>query len=83
MPISLVPLDAVDALPRFTASSIFTEWGLDPYLFVGTVWVAGLYLFGVWTLRARGDRWPLGRTVSFVVGGAGSFYFATSSGLAA
>lgn len=80
---SWVPLDAVAALPRFTATSVFTEWGLDPYLFVGTVWVAGLYLLGVWTLRSRGDHWPVGRTLAFVVGGAGSFLVATQSGLAA
>jgi len=47
------------------------------------VWVAGLYLAGVWTLRRRGDQWPLGRTLAFVVLGMGSFYVATSSGLAA
>ena len=34
-------------------------------------------------LHGRGDHWPLGRTLSFVVGGMGSFYFATCSGLAA
>lgn len=75
-------LDVVD-LPRFDASRVLTEWGMDPLLFIGTVWVAGLYLLGVWTLHARGDRWPVGRTVAFVVGGTGSFYFATQSGLAA
>jgi cytochrome c oxidase assembly factor CtaG len=78
-----VPLDAVADLPRFTAGSVFTEWGLDPYLFVGTIWVAGLYLLGVWMLRSRGDAWPLGRTAAFVLGGCGSFYVATESGLAA
>jgi putative copper resistance protein D len=56
---------------------------MDPVLFVLTVWVAGLYLLGVWTLRRRGDHWPVGRTVAFVVLGMGSFYVATSSGLAA
>jgi cytochrome c oxidase assembly factor CtaG len=56
---------------------------MDPVLFVLTVWVAGLYLAGVWTLRRRGDQWPLGRTLAFVVLGMGSFYVATSSGLAA
>ncbi|MGH3331789.1 MAG: cytochrome c oxidase assembly protein, partial [Nocardioidaceae bacterium] len=70
-------------LPPFSPSAVFTEWGIDPLLFVVTVWVAGLYLYGVWVLRSRGDSWPLGRTLSFVVLGIGSFYFATSSGLAA
>ena len=70
-------------LPPFGPSRIVTEWGVDPVLTVLTVWVAGAYLWGVWTLHARGDRWPVGRTVSFVVVGMGSFYFVTSSGLAA
>lgn len=70
-------------LPRFSASSVFTEWGIDPFLFIATVWIAGLYLLGVWMLRSRGDAWPLGRTLSFVVGGIGSFVLATQSGLAA
>jgi putative copper resistance protein D len=34
-------------------------------------------------MNARGDGWPLTRTLSFVVAGMGSFFFATSSGLAA
>ncbi len=50
---------------------------------VVTVWAAGLYLLGVRALHRRGDRWPVGRTVSFVGLGMGSFYVATSSGLAA
>lgn len=75
-------LDVAD-LPKFGVSRVLTEWGMDPYLFVGTVWVAGLYLLGVWMLRSRGDGWPLGRTLAFVVGGCGSFYVATQSGVAA
>ena len=70
-------------MPPFSPSAVFTQWGLSPVLFVLVVWAAGLYLYGVWRLHERGDRWPLGRTLSFVVGGMGSFYFATSSGLAA
>ncbi len=70
-------------LSRFRLSSVFTEWGTDPVLFVATVWIVGLYLLGVWQLRSRGDRWPIGRTLAFVVGGMGSFYLATSSGIGA
>jgi cytochrome c oxidase assembly factor CtaG len=73
----------VPDLPRFGASRLVTEWGMDPVLFVGMVWVAGLYVLGVWTLRSRGDHWPVGRTLAFLVGGIGSFYVATQSGLAA
>ena len=50
---------------------------------VVTVWAAGFYLLGVRALRRRGDAWPVGRTVMFVVVGMGAFYVATSSGLAA
>ena len=50
---------------------------------VVTVWAAGFYLLGVRALRRRGDAWPAGRTVMFVVVGMGAFYVATSSGLAA
>jgi len=75
--------DSLAELRPFSFSAIFTEWGVDPVLFVATVWVTGLYLYGVWVLRSRGDRWPVSRTFAFVVLGMGSFYFATSSGLAA
>jgi cytochrome c oxidase assembly factor CtaG len=69
-------------LPRFTVGRIFTDWGIDPVPFVLAAWVAGTYLVGVAVLRRRGDRWPVGRTISFVVLGMGSFVFATASGLA-
>ncbi len=74
---------SLDGLPPFTIGRILTEWGLDPFLAVVTVWVSGAYLFGVWLLRSRGDHWPAARTLAFVVAGMGSFYFATSSGLGA
>ncbi len=80
----LLPSDAATSdLPRFTVTSVFTAWGLDPVPFVLTIWVAGLYLLGVWFLRRRGDHWPIGRTLAFVGGGMGSFYIATQSGLGA
>jgi putative copper resistance protein D len=80
--LTLVPLDVAD-LPRFTATSVFTAWGIDPYFFVGSVWVAGLYLLGVWVLHERGVHWPLGRSAAFLLGGVGSFYVATQSGIGA
>ncbi len=69
-------------MPPFTPSSVFTQWEISPVLFVLLVWATGLYLYGVWRLHDRGDKWPIGRTLSFVVGGMGSFFFATCSGLA-
>lgn len=76
-------LTAVETLPAPTVGTFFTEWSLAPLPLVVTVWGAGLYLLGVARLRVRGDRWPVGRTVSFVGVGLGAFYVATSSGLAA
>jgi putative copper resistance protein D len=74
---------AVTDLPAFGPGRIWTEWSLEPFAFVLTVWVAGLYVVGVAVLRRRGDRWPVGRTVAFVGVGMGTFLFATTSGLAA
>lgn len=68
-------------LPEFTFRRALTDWQLDPWLFVVTVWIVGLYVFGVFTLRQRGDHWPMGRTFSFVVVGMGAFAFATMSGV--
>ncbi|HYF72753.1 MAG TPA: cytochrome c oxidase assembly protein, partial [Nocardioides sp.] len=76
-------LESAGDLPRFTVTSIFTEWSLDPVSFVLTVWVAGLYLYGTAVLRRRGDHWPIGRTLAFVGLGMGSFALATGSGIAA
>ena len=52
-----------------------------PLLFV--LVPGALYLAAVRRLRARGDVWPLGRTLSFLVGGLGTIAVATMSGLAA
>jgi cytochrome c oxidase assembly factor CtaG len=75
--------DAAGSLPPFDLARVVTESHLEPIPTVLAVWMAGLYLLGVRKLRARGDRWPLGRTASFVGLGTGSFLLATSSGLAA
>lgn len=69
-------------LPEWSWAAVITQWGLDPWLFVATIWVGAAYLFGVWKLRARGVHWPVGRTLSFVLVGLGAFVVATQSGLA-
>ena len=76
-------MTVVPDLPRFTAGQVLEQWSLEPIPFVITVWAVGLYLFGVYKLRRRGDRWPVGRTIAFVPVGMGVFFFATTSGLAA
>ncbi|QZY28033.1 cytochrome c oxidase assembly protein [Nocardioides coralli] len=69
-------------LPEFTLERALTDWSLAPLPFILVVWVSGLYLLGVLTLRRRGDRWPWGRTLALAVG-MGIFALATLSGLAA
>jgi putative copper resistance protein D len=65
----------------FTVSAVFTEASLDSWIAVMLVVAAGLYLYGVHRLRARGDKWPLSRTVLFVGAGLGSIAAVTVSGL--
>ncbi len=79
----LIAASAVEALPELSPGQFFGQWQLALVPLVLTVWATGLYLIGVRRLRSRGDDWPVGRTLAFVGLGMGSFYVATSSGLAA
>lgn len=54
----------------------------DPVPVAALLAAACFYLYGVFVLRRRGDRWPVGRTVSFVVLGLGSTAVATLSPIA-
>ncbi len=83
--VALIPLHATpkDQPPPFTALRLLTEWNLDWWLVVGLVIPAILYAAGLVTLRRRGDRWPLRRSVAFFGGGLGTAAVATLSGLGA
>lgn len=54
--------------PEFTAASLLTEWKPDLLWLVVVAAMIGGYLMGVRRLHLRGDRWPIGRTVSWVAG---------------
>ncbi|MCW3814282.1 cytochrome c oxidase assembly protein [Micromonospora sp. DR5-3] len=69
--------------PPFTVARVFTETRLDNWLAVGLVLAAGLYLYGVYRLRLRGDHWPVLRTVFFLGPGLGGIAAVTVSGLGA
>jgi putative copper resistance protein D len=71
---------ALAALPPFTGAALFREARLDSWLSVLLVVAAGLYLYGVHRLRARGDRWPVGRTVGYL-GGLFIILAVTASGI--
>ena len=54
--------------PELTPSRLLTEWEIDPLWL--TLGLLGLffYLAGVWRLKRRGDKWPIFRTVFWVLG---------------
>jgi putative copper resistance protein D len=54
-------------LPPFTLARGL-EFSGEPFFLVGCLLALALYGWGVVRLRRRGDAWPPGRTVAFVVG---------------
>ncbi|GAA3089305.1 cytochrome c oxidase assembly protein [Streptomyces rectiviolaceus] len=54
-------------LPPFTLGRGL-ELSADPFFLVGCLVALALYGWGVVRLVRRGDKWPVGRTISFVVG---------------
>lgn len=69
--------------PPFTVSALVTQADLTSVLAALMVVSAALYLYGVHRLRLRGDRWPPGRTLSFLLPGLGSVAAVTVSGIGA
>jgi putative copper resistance protein D len=54
-------------LPAFTLGRGL-EYRSDPFFLTGCLLALGLYGWGVLRLRRRGDAWPAGRVVAFVLG---------------
>jgi putative copper resistance protein D len=75
-------LSDVGYLPPLDPGRLLTAWSFEPVPLVLTAWIGGLYLLGVRRLHARGDAWPVLRTLSFVGLGLGTFLVATTSALA-
>jgi putative copper resistance protein D len=70
-------------LPPFSPAEIFTQPRLTSLIAILLLVAAFLYGYGVYRLRQRGDSWPPGRTVAFVLGGLGSMALVTVSGIEA
>ena len=70
-------------LPPFTPAEIFTQIHLTSLVALFLLVTGTLYGYGVYRLRKRGDHWPPGRTVAFVVGGLGSIAAVTVTGIEA
>ncbi len=63
-----------------TVSRLLFDWRFDLIFGTLAIVLAVLYLLGVRRLRARGDSWPVGRTLAWVLGCA-VLLFTTSSGV--
>ncbi|MFF0492893.1 cytochrome c oxidase assembly protein [Nocardia sp. NPDC004068] len=63
-----------------TLTRVLFDWRFDLIFGTLSLVLAVLYLAGVRRLRARGDAWPIGRTVAWLCGCA-VVLFATSSGV--
>jgi putative copper resistance protein D len=74
-------LAAETAPPEFTVDEVFTQLHLDSLLALFLLVAAGVYLYGAYRLRVRGDHWPPGRTIAFLAGGLGSIAAVTVTGV--
>ena len=66
--------------PAPTLSRIFLSYEPDALMIGILVIMVALYVKGVMVLTKRGDKWPVGRTISFALG-ISVIDFATSGGL--
>jgi putative copper resistance protein D len=64
-----------------TLVSVATGWHFDVLWVLICAFLALLYVLGARRLRRRGDRWPVGRTISWLAGVAVLFWL-TNGGLA-
>jgi len=83
LPSSAYSRSVDSALPAFGPSVLLTQTDLARAPAIGLLLVAAAYLYGVRRLTARGDAWPVSRTICFVVLGLGSVAVVLLSGLAA
>jgi cytochrome c oxidase assembly factor CtaG/putative copper export protein len=63
-----------------TPARVLFDWRFDLIFGTAAIVFAGLYLAGVRRLRRRGDAWPMGRTVAWLLG-CTTLLFVSSSGM--
>ncbi len=63
-----------------TVARILLDWRFDLLFGSAAIVLAAVYIAGLVRLRRRGDQWPVGRTVAWLLG-CGLLLFTTSSGL--
>lgn len=67
--------------PEYDWTKLFTVWEVDLLWGLIGLFTIAFYLQGAVRLAKRGDKWPVGRTISFVSGML-LLIFSTSSGMA-
>lgn len=67
--------------PAPTWSAVGFGFRLEPFFLVGSLVAAALYCAGAIRLRRRGDSWPIGRTISWLIG-IGLVIWCTNAGIA-
>lgn len=63
-----------------TLANAVLGFRLEPVFLIGGLIAAGLYAYGYARLRARGDAWPIGRLISWMLG-ISLVIWATNSGI--
>lgn len=69
----------LDVPPSFV-SLFFGQWRFDLIFGTAALVFAAAYAIGLWTLRKRGDSWPVGRSIAWF-SGCFVLFVATSSGV--
>ncbi|WP_016692463.1 cytochrome c oxidase assembly protein [Rhodococcus rhodochrous] len=69
----------LDVPPSFV-SLFFGQWRFDLIFGTAALVFAAAYAVGLWTLRKRGDSWPVGRSIAWF-SGCFVLFVATSSGV--
>ena len=68
--------------PPITWGRMLTQWQPDLLWISLAVLGAGFYLAGIRALRAAGERWPIGQSISWFIGLAGMVYVTSGAPMA-
>jgi len=81
--VAALPLHGYDGPPPLTAARALTAWDPSVVVIAAVVVLAVAYVTASTRLRRRGDAWPIGRDIAFVVGGLGTITLALTWWMAA
>jgi len=76
--VAALSLHAYDGPPPLTAGHALVAWEPSIVVLAALVVSAVAYVTAATRLRRRGDAWPVGRDIAFVVGGLGAILLATT-----